>query len=126
MKHLARITIFIGLILAFAFAAGVPAAENSTESNETTASNAEGTKSSGKLITKDTNKKAERALAATRSHLDPVWIHNTWIDYVTDIDGDGFYHHFRFSFDADMKLILELFFFYAIHTVSLTRKATQL
>ncbi|MCG8672561.1 MAG: choice-of-anchor H family protein [Pseudomonadales bacterium] len=114
MKHLARITIFIGLILAFAFAAGVqaaesgstdPSADSSIASTKEASSNAEGTKSSGKLITKDANKKADRSLAATRSHLDPVWIHNTWVDYVTDIDGDGFYHHFRFSFDADTHYV---------------------
>ena len=42
---------------------------------------------------------------ATRSHLGSTWIDNTWFTPLTDEDGDGYYHHFRFSFDADTSYL---------------------
>jgi hypothetical protein len=61
------------------------------------------TKSSGKSITRPITDRSE-ALSAqmtARFHASPVWVHSTWLSYITDLDGDGFYHHFRFGFDAD-------------------------
>jgi len=35
------------------------------------------------------------------------WIHNAEFEYLIDNDGDGFYHRFRVTFDADTNLISE-------------------
>lgn len=86
MKYLNRIAIFFGLIMLLAVIAGVPAK----------AADGVNVKATGKQITIEKNEKA-----AARSHYSDLWIHNTWLTYLVDEDGDGFYHHFRFRFDAD-------------------------
>lgn len=88
MKYLARIAIFFSLLMMLALAASVQAAEQSADTSAT--------KSTGKQISVDKTGKL-----VARSHFSDVWIDNTWVTLLTDQDGDGFYHHFRFRFDAD-------------------------
>lgn len=111
MKHLARITIFIGLIIAFALAASVQAAETSTDKQAKSfgqqPSAATSENSSEKNSETDAKKTApvKESARSTRAYLQPVWIHDTQLEYLTDEDGDGYYHHFRFRFDADTDYI---------------------
>ena len=92
MKYLTRIALFFSLIMLFAVIASAEATE------DTNPLNFSNSKTSGKQITIE--KKTPRAVTY---HYDDVWIESTWIDYVIDEDGDGFYHDFRFSFDADTR-----------------------
>lgn len=84
MKYLSRIAVFFGLIMLFALVATAQAATT------------ENTKAAGKQISVP---KQPRSIA--RYHYNHLWIDRTWFEYLTDEDGDGFYHHFRFAFDAD-------------------------
>lgn len=58
-------------------------------------------KSAGKIVARQKDQHTIDAHLSARLHTTPVWIHSTWLDYITDLDGDGFHHHFRFGFDAD-------------------------
>lgn len=69
-----------------------------------TSNTLETNKSVGKIVSRQktqNNTQGPQAQVSARFHTSPVWIHDTWLDYITDVDGDGFYHHFRFGFDAD-------------------------
>ena len=96
MKYLNRIAVFFVLLMAFALAASVQAADT------TDAASSANAKSTGKQISVDKKEKA-----AARSHLGSTWIDRTWLTLLTDEDGDGFYHHFRFSFDADTSYLTQ-------------------
>lgn len=99
MKYLTRIAVFIGLIMILAVVASAQAAEIKSENDSLTKlenTQTNNTKSTGKQISID---KKDKSIA--RYHLNDIWIHQTWIQYLVDEDGDGFYHHFRFRFDAD-------------------------
>ena len=96
MKYLNRIAIFFALLMILALTASVQAAEDIETTVASDTAESTGTKSTGKQISID---KATKI--TVRSYVSDLWIDSSWITLLTDEDGDGFYHHFRFSFDAD-------------------------
>lgn len=104
MKHLTRITVFVSLILAFAFAASVQAEEPNTDRQAK--SFGQQPQASSPDSSSEKKQQTEKSTArSARAHIQPVWIHDTQLEYLTDEDGDGFYHHFRFKFDADTSYL---------------------
>ena len=103
MKYLNRIAIFFALLMPLALTFSVQAAtvpEGDSNGEEATT-----TKSTGKQIS--VNKAMQ---IATRSYDSALWIDNTWVTLLTDEDGDGFAHHFRFSFDPDTTYLSQQLF----------------
>jgi len=54
---------------------------------------------------KDENIQNRAARTAARHTTSDSWIHNADFEYLLDNDGDGFFHRFRVTFDADTRLV---------------------
>ncbi|PIE41444.1 MAG: hypothetical protein CSA49_03390 [Gammaproteobacteria bacterium] len=107
MKHLIPISAFIGMMMTFALCASVQAAEQPASHYSQQAA---GTKSAGKQFARNENKQQQPLARSAKHSYNPVWVANTWLDYVTDNDDDGYYQHFRFSFDADTSYAAKALF----------------
>ncbi len=78
-------------------------------------STASNTKSTGGMVdrshdikekqNKDENIQNRAARTAARHTTSDSWIHNADFEYLLDNDGDGFFHRFRVTFDADTRLV---------------------
>lgn len=135
--HSLRFHSVLTFLFCFTLATSVATAETQTVStkgtdNATVQASTEKSKSSGKTITREKNLTTESGIQAqltARFHTSPTWVHSTWLDYITDVDGDGFYHHFRFGFDADtdyteQPIYAELYLQDGIDTVLLFESGT--
>lgn len=76
----------------------------------------EGTKSTGGIVDRSNQEKGEKLQHrqfqnnqgpnTAQKHATALsWIHNADFEYLIDNDGDGFFHRFRVTFDADTSLI---------------------
>jgi hypothetical protein len=90
--------------------AQTPAESNNLAQNSTVTSSDVSNKSLGKQVKREKSSTPLRAQLQARAHTSPVWVDSTWLEYVTDLDGDGFFHHFRFGFDADTDFTDQLIY----------------
>ena len=108
------------LICSFLFSSQILLAEETIEESVTEKAttkekiaSAQQSKSSGGMIDRSNQEKTEltekntsnRASRAQQRTITTSWIHNAEFEYLIDNDGDGFYHRFRVTFDADTHLI---------------------